>query len=139
MSQECRRRRRRHLHPTLPFPAPQTPVDSIGPMRIALVSPYSWTFPGGVTRHVDALARELFDAGHDVRVLSPVDPDDRLTRALHRRRPAPDPLPDFVVPLGRTVALPMNGAMSRLLLSPEGVARMRRELRTGRFEVVHVH
>ena len=25
-------------------------------MRIALVSPYSWTYPGGVTRHIEALA-----------------------------------------------------------------------------------
>jgi phosphatidyl-myo-inositol alpha-mannosyltransferase len=24
-------------------------------MRVALVSPYSWSYPGGVTRHVDAL------------------------------------------------------------------------------------
>jgi phosphatidyl-myo-inositol alpha-mannosyltransferase len=108
-------------------------------MRIALVSPYSWSFPGGVTRHIDALARELFAAGHEVRVLSPVDPDDLLTRALHRRRPAPDPLPDYVVPLGRTFALPMNGAVSRLSLSPDGIARMRGELRTGGYDVVHVH
>jgi phosphatidylinositol alpha-mannosyltransferase len=121
------------------FQAPEMLVDSIAAMRIALVSPYSWTFPGGVTRHIDALARELLAVGHDVRVLSPADPDDRLTRALHRRRPADDPLPDYLVPLGRSVALPMNGAMSRLSVSPEGVARMRRELRTGRFDVVHVH
>ena len=28
-------------------------------MRIALVSPYSWTYPGGVTRHIEALAERL--------------------------------------------------------------------------------
>src|SRR2546421_503045 len=49
-------------------------ADSIATMRIAVVSPYSWTFPGGVTRHIDALSRELLAAGHDVRVLTPVDP-----------------------------------------------------------------
>ena len=38
-------------------------------MRVALVSPYSWTYPGGVTRHIEALATELSAAGHDVRVL----------------------------------------------------------------------
>jgi phosphatidylinositol alpha-mannosyltransferase len=108
-------------------------------MRIALVSPYSWTFPGGVTRHIDALARELLAEGHDVRVLSPVDPDDHLTRAFHRRRPASEPLPDYVVPLGRTIALPMNGAVSRLSFLPEAVVRMRRELRTGNYDVIHVH
>jgi phosphatidyl-myo-inositol alpha-mannosyltransferase len=108
-------------------------------MRIALVSPYSWSFPGGVTRHIDALAREFIASGHHVRVLAPVDPDDRLTGRLHRRAPDPSPLPDFVVPLGRTVALPMNGAMSRLSVNPEGVLRLRAELRGGSFDVIHVH
>ena len=32
-----------------------------------------------------SLPAELIAQGHDVRVLAPVDPDDRLTRALHRR------------------------------------------------------
>jgi len=118
---------------------PPTPADSIARMRIALVSPYSWSFPGGVTRHIDALAREFIASGHDVRVLAPVDPDDRLTRRLHRRAPDPEPLPDFLIPLGRTMALPMNGAMSRLSLKPEAVLRMRSELRGGKFDVIHVH
>jgi phosphatidyl-myo-inositol alpha-mannosyltransferase len=108
-------------------------------MRIALVSPYSWTFPGGVTRHIDELATELFAQGHEVRVLTPVDPDDRLTRALHRRRPEQVELPDYVVPLGRTVSLSANGSVSNLSLFPEGPARLRRALRAGRFDVVHVH
>jgi len=108
-------------------------------MRIALVSPYSWTFPGGVTRHIDALAREFVAEGHHVRVLSPVDPDDRLTRLLHRRGPDPAPLPDYVVPLGRTASLPMNGAMSRLAMTPSSAVRLRSELRAGNFDVIHVH
>ena len=53
-------------------------------MRVALVSPYSWTYPGGVTRHIEALAGELLAAGHDVRVLAPYDRDDRRTAWLHR-------------------------------------------------------
>jgi phosphatidyl-myo-inositol alpha-mannosyltransferase len=108
-------------------------------MRVALVCPYSWTLPGGVTRHIDALARELCAQGHDVRVLSPVDPDDRLAATIHGRRPQNGPLPDYVVPLGRTIALPANGAVSNLSLSPSAVNRLRRELRAGRFDVVHVH
>ena len=43
-------------------------------MRIGLVSPYSWSFQGGVNRHVEALAEEFLGRGHDVRVLAPVDP-----------------------------------------------------------------
>ena len=48
-------------------------------MRVALVSPYSWTYPGGVTRHIEALAAELDRAGHDVTVFAPFDPDRRRT------------------------------------------------------------
>ncbi len=108
-------------------------------MRIAIVSPYSWTFPGGVTRHIDSLARELLAAGHHVRVLSPVDPDDRMTRLLHRRAPSTGPVPDFVVPLGRTFSLPMNGAVSHLAYHGNAVIHLRQELRTGRYDVIHVH
>ena len=32
------------------------------PMRIALVSPYSWTYQGGVNRHVEALAEQFLGA-----------------------------------------------------------------------------
>ena len=42
-------------------------------MRIALVSPYSWSHPGGVTRHIEALAAELSAAGHEPRVIAPFD------------------------------------------------------------------
>src|SRR2546425_1027559 len=108
-------------------------------MRIALISPYSWTLPGGVTRHIDELALELIAQGHDVRVMAPVDPDDRLTGLLHRRQPEQVALPDYLIPLGRTAALRANGAVSNLSFFPESVARMRRELRAGRFDVVHVH
>jgi phosphatidyl-myo-inositol alpha-mannosyltransferase len=118
---------------------PELTADSIDSMRIALVSPYSWNFPGGVTRHIDSLARELLAAGHHVRVLTPADPHDRVTHLLHRKSPSSDPLPDFVVPVGRTFSLPMNGAVSTLPWQPESVTRLRRELNSGRFDVIHVH
>lgn len=108
-------------------------------MRIALVSPYSWTLPGGVTRHIDELGSELIAQGHEVRVLAPVDPDDRLTRVLHRRRAEQVELPDYLIPLGRTVSFRANGSVSNLSIFAEGVTRLRRELRAGRFDVVHVH
>ena len=109
-------------------------------MRVALVSPYSYAYPGGVARHVEALAEELSDRGHEARILAPHDPDDRLTRVLHRGlRPTRSAPPDHVVGLGRTVALDANGARSNLALAPSSVARLGRELRRGRYDVVHVH
>jgi phosphatidyl-myo-inositol alpha-mannosyltransferase len=109
-------------------------------VRVGLVSPYSYTYPGGVGRHVEALAQELIRQGHEVRLMAPYDPDDRLARVLHRgaapgsRRP-----PEYLISLGRTVGLPANGAVSNVALTPEAVGILGRELRSGTYDVVHVH
>ncbi len=109
-------------------------------MRIALVSPYSWTYPGGVTRHIEALAEQFLAEGHDVRVLAPYDPPGRLSAVLHRgARPQPLEAPDYLVPLGRTVGFKANGAVSNLSITPYGVATLQHELRTGDYDVVHIH
>ncbi len=109
-------------------------------MRIALVSPYSWSYPGGVTRHIQALAEQFMAEGHYVRVLAPFDPPDRFSAVLHKgARPQQVELPDYVVSLGRTVGFNANGAVSNLSITPYGVATLHKELRTGRFDVVHVH
>jgi phosphatidyl-myo-inositol alpha-mannosyltransferase len=109
-------------------------------VRVALVSPYSYTYPGGVGLHVEALAGELLSQGHEVRLLAPYDPDDRLARVLHRGvPPRRRPLPDHLIPLGRTFGLPMNGAVSNLSLFPAAVAVLGHELRNGGYDVVHVH
>jgi phosphatidyl-myo-inositol alpha-mannosyltransferase len=109
-------------------------------MRIALVSPYSWTYPGGVTRHIEALAECFIEKGHHVRVLAPYDPPDLASRILHRGA-APQPLaaPDYLVPLGRTVGFKANGAVSNVSITPYGVAAAQTELRTGGYDVVHIH
>ena len=109
-------------------------------MRIALVSPYSWTYPGGVTRHIEALAGRFLEEGHHVRVFAPYDPPDRVSARLHRGAwPQQRELPDYVVPLGRTVGFPANGAISNLAITPNAISTLRRELRAREFDVVHVH
>ena len=97
-------------------------------MRVAIVTPYSWTYPGGVNGHVDALARELIASGHELRVLAPVDPPGRLTRALHRAEPEPAELPAFVTGVARTKAFGANGSVSNIGVFPDGVTGMRRAL-----------
>src|ERR671919_976652 len=106
-------------------------------VRVALVSPYSYTYPGGVGLHVEALAGELLGLGHEIRLLAPYDPDDRLARVLHRgAAPERRPLPDYLIPLGRTIGLPANGAVSNLSFFPEAISTLGRELRNGRYDVV---
>ena len=122
----------------------EVPADSIGgysgAVRIALISPYSWTYPGGVTRHIDALACELAANGHEPRILAPFDPDDALSARLHRgARPQRTSEPEQFVSLGRTVGLSANGAVSNVALTPHSVLTLRRELCHGDYDVAHIH
>ncbi len=40
-------------------------------MKIGLVCPYDFVFPGGVGRHVSSLYRHFTSMGHEVRVIAP--------------------------------------------------------------------
>ncbi len=109
-------------------------------MRVAILSPYSWTYPGGVTRHIEALAEQFIEDGHHVRVLAPFDPPDRLTALAHRGpRPQAMEVPDYLVSLGRTYSLKANQAVSNISTSGFALATANHELRTGGYDVVHVH
>jgi phosphatidylinositol alpha-mannosyltransferase len=96
-------------------------------VRIGLVCPYTWDTPGGVQAHVHDLAENLIARGHEVSVLAPVDEPDAAG------------LPDYLVPAGRAVPVPYNGSVARICFGPLSLARTRRWLRTGRFDVLHLH
>lgn len=95
-------------------------------MRIGIVCPYSWDIPGGVQAHVRDLAETLIGLGHDVSVLAPGDDDT-------------PGLPPYVVAAGRAVPIPYNGSVARLQFGLVSATRVRRWLRDGNFDVVHVH
>jgi phosphatidylinositol alpha-mannosyltransferase len=95
-------------------------------MRVGLVCPYDWGIPGGVQAHVRDLAETLIGQGHSVSVLAPGDED------------SPE-LPSYVVGAGRAVPIPYNGSVARLQFGLVSAARVRRWLRDGEFDVVHVH
>ncbi|MDQ1628795.1 MAG: phosphatidyl-myo-inositol alpha-mannosyltransferase [Actinomycetota bacterium] len=94
-------------------------------MRIGIVCPYSWDVPGGVQFHVRDLSEVLSARGHEVSVLAPADDDT--------------PLPAYVVPAGRAVPVPYNGSVARVNFGPLSAARVRRWLREGGFDVLHIH
>jgi phosphatidylinositol alpha-mannosyltransferase len=86
------------------------------------------------------LAEQHLAAGHEVRVLAPFDPPDRVASLMHRGAwPQRIALPDYLIPLGRTVGVGANGAVSNLSFGPGGVARLSREVATGGYDVVHIH
>ena len=94
-------------------------------MKIGLVCPYTWDVPGGVQEHIRGLAEALIDVGHQVSVISPADDDT--------------PLPGYVVPAGRAVPVPYNGSVARLAFGFLSAGRVRRWLKDGAFDVLHVH
>lgn len=97
----------------------------IGRMKIGIVCPYTWNVPGGVQQHIGDLAEALIAHGHDVSVITPADDDV--------------PLPPYVVSAGRAVPVPYNGSVARLAFGFRSAGRVRRWIREGGFDVLHVH
>ncbi len=94
-------------------------------LRVGLVCPYSWEVPGGVQFHVRDLAEHLIGLGHSVSVLAPADEDADVQ--------------PYVVPAGRAVPVPYNGSVARLSFGVISATRVRRWLREGGFDVLHIH
>lgn len=95
------------------------------PLHVGIVCPYAWDVPGGVQFHVRDLRKALIDEGHTVSVLAPAEDDDNL--------------PDFVTSTGRPVAVRYNGSVARLNLGFRSTRRVREWIRSGDFDVMHVH
>lgn len=94
-------------------------------MRIGIVCPYDWNAPGGVQAHIRDLAEQLMSRGHYVSVLAPADDENDL--------------PDYVVSAGRPVSVPYNGSVARVNFGVVSAARVRRWIKEGNFDVIHVH
>jgi phosphatidyl-myo-inositol alpha-mannosyltransferase len=94
-------------------------------MRIGIACPYSWDVPGGVQSHIRDLAEALIEVGHEVSVISPADDDT--------------PLPPYLTPAGRAVPVPYNGSVARLSFGFLSASRVRRWIREGQFDLLHVH
>jgi phosphatidyl-myo-inositol alpha-mannosyltransferase len=94
-------------------------------VKVGLVCPYSWDVPGGVQEHIRDLAETLMDLGHQVSVITPAD-DDTV-------------LPAYAVSAGRAVPVPYNGSVGRVAFGFLSASRVRRWLKEGQFDVLHVH
>ena len=95
---------------------------------MGLVCSYSWDVPGGVQFQVRDLAEHLISLGHQVSVLAPADED------------AVDPgLEPYVVAAGRAVPVPYNGSVARVAFGPVSATRVRRWVRDGAFDVLHLY
>jgi phosphatidylinositol alpha-mannosyltransferase len=96
-------------------------------MKIALVSPYDFTYPGGANEHIAHLAAEYRELGHAVRIMAPAT----------RGRPLPAD-PDFYR-VGTPVPIRSNGSVARITLSLTLSHEVKEILAREQFDVVHLH
>ena len=95
-------------------------------MRLALVTEYYYPHLGGVCEHVHHFARQARALGHHVDIMTSHIPDSGAA-------------PPHVIRVGRSVPWYINGSQSRITIGRGLRARMRRALRDGGYDLVHVH
>jgi phosphatidyl-myo-inositol alpha-mannosyltransferase len=98
-------------------------------MRIAIVSPYTWTVPSGVNNHILCLRHQLETRGHDVWVIAP---------AGTIARPAKN-LPTNFVSVGRSIPVRSNGSVAYANAWPLMMQRMEKIFARHHFDLIHVH
>ncbi|MBI4282488.1 MAG: glycosyltransferase family 4 protein [Chloroflexi bacterium] len=95
-------------------------------MKIGLVSPYDYAYPGGVMVHISHLGKHLVREGHEVKIIAPLSgPPAVLDK-------------DFIR-LGRSVPVPTGGSTARISLSVWLEPQIRRLLQEERFDIIHLH
>jgi phosphatidylinositol alpha-mannosyltransferase len=99
-------------------------------MKLALVSPYDFAYPGGVTEHVANLAEQFAARGHEVHIVAPSSDDEAEPTAsvdapIHR--------------IGRVVSIPANGSVARITLSLRSYLQAKRLLQEEQFDLIHLH
>ena len=105
-------------------------------MRVGLVTPYSWTVPGGVNHHIEHLAAELEARGHEPWIIAPVGAMTPARRHVDSRRQA---VTERFIPMGNALPVPTNGSLAYVNCSPQIGGRMDRAIRYSRFDILHVH
>lgn len=95
-------------------------------MKIALVSPYDFAYPGGVANHIFALERQFTRMGHEVKVIAPAS---RTVSAFG----------DRFIPIGKPRAIPASGSITRITISLRLASRIKAVLEKENFDIIHLH
>lgn len=96
-------------------------------MKIALVSPYDYPYPGGVVRHIFYLDKEFRRLGHDIRIIAACSDD------------VGDVPPQVIKVSGSIAHIPFAGSVARITLSPRIYRRVKKILKREQFDVIHLH
>ena len=95
-------------------------------MKIALVSPYDFAYPGGVTNHICALQQQFIRMGHQVKVIAPA------SKATYN-------FDDRLILIGKPRPVPTSGSIARVTISIWLSSRIKAVLEAENFDIVHLH
>ena len=95
-------------------------------MKIALVSPYDFAYPGGVTNHISSLEYYLTRMGHEVKVIAPASKAVAI-------------FGDRFIPIGRPRSIPTSGSIARITISIRLSSSIKAVLDKEKFDIIHLH
>lgn len=95
-------------------------------MKIALVSPYDFAYPGGVANHISSLERHFTRIGHEVKVIAPAS------------RVIPD-FGDRFIAIGKPRPIPSSGSIIRIPISLRLGPTIKEVLARENFDIIHLH
>ena len=96
-------------------------------MKIALVSPYDYAYPGGVNNHIACLEERFTRMGHEVKIIAPSsNPKKGSENAIF---------------IGKPVPIRASGSVVRCPVSPKLLFsdRIKKMLEQEKFDIVHIH
>ena len=96
-------------------------------MKIGLVSPYDFAYPGGANAHVSLLTREFLKRGHSVKIIAPSSKSVEMLGV------------ENFIRLGVPIPIPANGSLARVSFSFWLTPKVKHLLETENFDVIHLH
>lgn len=94
-------------------------------MKIALVSPYDFSYPGGVVNHIIALEKQLSKMGHDVKIIAPTSKTVEDC--------------DNFLKIGKARCFPVKGTTLRISTSFRLASRIHEVMEIEKFDIFHLH
>ncbi|MBI4283719.1 MAG: glycosyltransferase family 4 protein [Chloroflexi bacterium] len=95
-------------------------------MKIALVSPYDFAYPGGVANHISSLENHFTRLGHKVKVIAPA------SKAI-------GDFGDRFIPIGKPYPFPGSDSIVRIPISLRLGSTIKEVLAKEHFDIVHLH
>jgi len=96
-------------------------------MKIALVSPYDFAYPGGVVNHISCLEQQFTRLGHDVKIIAPASKADT------------DTLGDRFIRIGTPRPVPVSGSIARVTMSLWLESKIKEVFEREKFDICHLH